>query len=128
MNDWLGSLADFASWTIFVLLLCLPLLGYWFLTLDIRSYLRALNRKMMVIYQGTRDVIPAWARRSNPLYFEALGLDDDCTEQDIKDAYRRLAEELHPDRGGDRARFLALKDHQRNALDHVRRSQPAPRT
>ncbi|KAG2424784.1 hypothetical protein HXX76_014208 [Chlamydomonas incerta] len=34
---------------------------------------------------------------SDPNYYELLGLDPDCDEEDIKTAFRRRAKELHPD-------------------------------
>ena len=40
----------------------------------------------------------------------ALGLSDDADENDAAAAYKRLARELHPDKGGDRERFLAVVD------------------
>ena len=40
----------------------------------------------------------------------ALGLSDDADETDAAAAYKRLARELHPDKGGDRERFLAVVD------------------
>eukprot|EP00198_Chlamydomonas_reinhardtii_P012948 XP_001702285.1 predicted protein [Chlamydomonas reinhardtii] len=34
---------------------------------------------------------------SDPNYYELLGLEPDCDEEDIKTAFRRRAKELHPD-------------------------------
>ena len=59
-------------------------------------------------------------------YYDVLGLEPTCSPQEITKAYRRLAMEYHPDRGGDENRFHeiseaydVLKDpHKRAAFDH----------
>ena len=45
-----------------------------------------------------------------------LKLDSGATEQAIDRAYRRLALELHPDKGGDHHAFLILYDAREAAL------------
>jgi hypothetical protein len=53
---------------------------------------------------------------------DALSLHDPApTEQQVTDAYRRLAQIHHPDRGGDMAMFQALTKHRDNALRWVTR-------
>jgi hypothetical protein len=101
-------------------IIVLPLLGYWLTALDIRAYLRAL-RGALVRVAGGRPELPAWLRDETPPCLRALGLTWPCTEADVKRAYRRLAKELHPDRGGDVRRFLLLQDHQEQACRFVRR-------
>jgi DnaJ domain len=108
-----------ASRVLLFLFIVTPLLGYWFMYVDFRAYLRALNRALVVISHAPRYVIPDWARRHDPVYFRALGLDATCSEEEIKQAYRRLAERLHPDRGGDPRRFQTLRSHMEDALAHV---------
>lgn len=53
---------------------------------------------------------------------DALGIHDPApTEQQIQDAFRRLAQQYHPDRGGDVAMFQAVTKHRDNALRWVNR-------
>lgn len=53
---------------------------------------------------------------------DALGIHDPApTEQQIQDAYRRLAQLYHPDRGGDVAMFQSVTKHRDNALRWVNR-------
>jgi hypothetical protein len=53
---------------------------------------------------------------------DALGIQDPApTEQQIHDAFRRLAQLYHPDRGGDIAMFQAVTKHRDNALRWVTR-------
>ena len=59
-------------------------------------------------------------------YYDILGLEPTCSPEEITKAYRRLAMEYHPDRGGNEQRFHeiseaydVLKDpHKRAAFDH----------
>lgn len=53
---------------------------------------------------------------------DALGIHDPApTEQQIQDAFRRLAQQYHPDRGGDIAMFQSVTKHRDNALRWVTR-------
>ncbi|MBM4358276.1 MAG: DnaJ domain-containing protein [Deltaproteobacteria bacterium] len=49
-----------------------------------------------------------------------LGLDAGASIDDIKRAFRRLAFERHPDRGGSMAAFVALEEAYRDALRAAR--------
>lgn len=104
-----------------LIVLGLPLLGYWFAVIDIRAYLRALKGALLVVKNHIRG-IPAWAKEHTPGCLYALGLEMPCTEADVKRAYRRLAEKMHPDRGGDREAFLRLQCELEEALEFVRDS------
>ncbi len=100
----------------------LPLAGYVFMFLDFRRYLRSLRRAMVVV----TDVVvstPYWALRLRPACLKALGLELPCSEADVLCAYRRLAKDLHPDRGGDLDEFLRLQRHFERAIILVRAEQ-----
>lgn len=56
-------------------------------------------------------------------YYEILGLSNQATEADIKKAYRKLAKEHHPDRGGDELKFKEIQ----NAYDVLSDSQKRAR-
>lgn len=101
----------------------LPLIGYWLMVIDIRAYLRSLRRALMVMRNHLPE-LPAWARQHTPGCLRSLGLEMPCKEEDIKRAYRSLAEDMHPDRGGDRRRFMILQRQYEEALKFM--NEPAP--
>ena len=43
-------------------------------------------------------------------YYETLGLDKKATKDDIKKAFRNLAQKHHPDKGGDESRFKEITE------------------
>ena len=104
----------------------MPFLGYYFMVVDIRAYLRSLRRAMVRVIHFFPD-LPEWAQYETPGFLRALGLRMPCTDDDVKHAYRRLAEKLHPDRGGDKRRFLVLQRHFERAQKYVRDYQPEHR-
>lgn len=69
---------------------------------------------------------------SAPDHYEILGLDNDASSQDVKDAYKRLAKRAHPDAGGSAALFRMVEEAHRvlsdpasrRAYDATRRSSP----
>ena len=63
-------------------------------------------------------------------YYATLGVARNASEEDIKRAYRRLASQHHPDRGGDTARFQEIQEAYATLSDAGRRSaydNPQPR-
>jgi curved DNA-binding protein len=56
-------------------------------------------------------------------YYSKLGVDRNASADDIKQAYRRLAREHHPDRGGDTARFQELQQAYDTLSDPQRRAE-----
>ena len=55
--------------------------------------------------------LPAWAKETTPRCIAVFGLMLPCTEDDLLRAYRAKVKKLHPDRGGDRRKFLQLQSH-----------------
>ena len=100
----------------------LPLLGYVFMVVDFRRYLRSLRRALVVVASAVPRT-PYWALRSRPTCLQALGLELPCTEEEVLAAYRELAKTMHPDRGGELAGFLQLQRYFEQALSLVRQEE-----
>jgi hypothetical protein len=96
----------------------LPVLGYFCMVLDFRAYLRSLRRALMVI-QRTIPSIPSWARQDTPACLIALGLSLPSSREQVLTAYRQRVKLLHPDRGGDREKFMRLQRHFEAAIEFV---------
>jgi hypothetical protein len=113
---------DGIDWTIGItylsLVFGLAALGYVFIALDIRAYLRSLRRALMVI-SGYRLEMPEWARKDTPRCILALGLTLPCTSADILAAYRTKVKAMHPDVGGDRREFMRLQAHFEQAMSFI---------
>ena len=83
-------------------------LGYVFMVLDYRAYVRSLHRALVKVINYLPNV-PEWAKVETPRCIAALGLRMPCDEEDLLRAYRMRVKKLHPDHGGDKKRFLALQ-------------------
>eukprot|EP00966_Prymnesium_polylepis_P057144 1323620-Prymnesium_polylepis.1 len=46
----------------------------------------------------------------NKEYYDLLGVSQDCSEAELKKAYRRYALKEHPDKGGDPEKFKQLNE------------------
>lgn len=106
-------------------IILLPLIGYWLTIVDIRAYMRAIKGVLVKVRSRFHDdqgneIVPEWVLRDTPPCITALGLSWPCTEAQIKEAYRKLAEKNHPDLGGNRQKFLAIQSHFEQAVRLVR--------
>lgn len=62
-------------------------------------------------------------------YYQTLGVDRNATPEEIKRAYRRLASQHHPDKGGDKNKFQEIEAAYRTLSDPNSRAQhdnPSP--
>jgi hypothetical protein len=120
--DALKSWPDGVDWAAILWYLAIafgvPILGYVFMVLDYRAYLRSL-RRALVLVTGYRTELPEWMRKHTPRCILALGLVMPCTSEDVLAAYRRKVKQLHPDRGGDKKEFMRLQAHFEEAMAFV---------
>ena len=56
-------------------------------------------------------------------YYSALGISKTATQQEIKQAYRKLAAKHHPDRGGSTEEFQKIEEAYRTLSDEEKRQQ-----
>jgi DnaJ-class molecular chaperone len=62
-------------------------------------------------------------------YYQLLGIDRNATQADVKRAYRKLATQHHPDKGGDTAKFQELQKAYETLHDPAKRQNydnPSP--
>lgn len=126
-RNWPDQIDQAAIGVFLLATVLVPLIGYWLMMVDIRAYLRALRGALVCVVHHFPH-LPEWTRRETPRCLKALGLGLPCTEEDVKQAYRRRAEQLHPDRGGDRRRFHILQEQLEGSLQFLRDDTPAYRT
>ena len=55
--------------------------------------------------------------------YETLGVPKGASDEEIKRAYRKLAGQHHPDKGGDTARFQEIQSAYETLTDPVKRQQ-----
>ncbi len=56
-------------------------------------------------------------------YYKSLGIDKNATTEDIKNAFRRLAMEHHPDKGGEAEKFKEINEAYQVLSDEKKRGQ-----
>ena len=56
-------------------------------------------------------------------YYQTLGVNENANPDEIKKAYRRLAAQHHPDKGGDTAKFQQIQKAYETIGDQSRRAQ-----
>lgn len=111
---------SFAMLAFLMLAIGMPLLGWFFMVVDYRAYLKSLRRAIAVVksYYHAR---PSWIHQEEwigkrPECLESLELSMPCTHAEVLAAYRRKVKEVHPDRGGDRRQFDRLQKHLEEAI------------
>ena len=110
VDTWPDSLDSLAVAMFLVAAVVAPALGYAFMVLDFRAYLRSLRRALVRVAYYVPE-LPQWTQHETPRCVAAFGLRLPCSEEELKRAYLCQVKELHPDRGGDRRRFMILQGH-----------------
>lgn len=121
VGRWPNSADSLLVATFLVAVVAAPGLGYVLMVLDFRAYLRSLRRGLMRVVYYVPE-LPQWAQHETPRCVAAFGLRLPCGEEELKSAYLSRVKQLHPDRGGDRGRFMILQSHYEEALTIVLRS------
>ena len=57
--------------------------------------------------------------------YQTLGVDRGCTQDELKEAFRTKALQAHPDRGGDAAEFVRLREAYQQIASEIMRNSPA---
>jgi hypothetical protein len=86
----------------------LPVFGYVLAYIDWRAQYRRLRRALVLVSHYSRE-LPAWVRRDAPPCLQAFDLRVPFTQAELLAAYRQRVKQSHPDRGGDRKKFLQLQ-------------------
>lgn len=111
---------DLAATCLFVAgFLALTVSGHVFLVRDVRSWLRSFRRALIVVTEHLPH-FPHWSHLQTPRCLAALGLKLPCNEEQLMRTYRKKVKQLHPDRGGDRKRFMRLQADFEEALEFIR--------
>jgi len=118
-QSWPNAVDLFAVGIFILVVILVPALGYVFMVLDFRAYLRSLKRGLILAAHSFAG-IPGWARQHTPRSIAAMGLRLPCTEEELMRAYRQRVKLLHPDHGGDQRRFMILQAQFEEALEIVR--------
>ena len=118
---WPDSLDATVTIVFLVSVVGVVVLGYVFMVLDYRAYLRSLRRALVKVINYLPHV-PEWAKVETPRCIAAFGLRMPCTEQDLMRAYRTKVKKMHPDRGGDKRRFLVLQQNFEEAVEYLAES------
>ncbi len=120
-DAWPDSLDSLAVAMFVIAAVGAPAVGYTFMVLDFQAYLRSLRRALVRVAYYVPE-LPQWVQHETPRCVAAFGLRLPCSEEELKRAYLSQVKELHPDRGGDRQRFMILQGHFETALEVIQRS------
>lgn len=72
-----------------------------------------INNRMMSNYKSKRNIIE---------YYNILNLDEGCSAAEVRESFRQLAKQFHPDSGSstaDSTAFIQIEEAYRMVLDHV---------
>src|SRR6185295_13702865 len=97
-HSWPDSVDLVATIAFLLVAILLPALGYVFMVVDLRTYMRSLRRSLVRVGHYVWRM-PEWARVDTPPALAAFGLRLPCTQDDLKRAYRKRVKRLHPDHG-----------------------------
>jgi hypothetical protein len=118
-HHWPDAL-DLATTCLFLVgFVALTISGHVFLALDVRTWLRSLRRALIVVTEHLPQ-FPRWSRLQTPRCLASMGLKLPCNEQQLMANYRKKVKQLHPDRGGDRKRFMRLQADFEESLEFIR--------
>ncbi len=71
-------------------------------------------------YRSPEVFFARLGEHNNPPWLELLDLTEDCTEEDIKKAYLKMARIAHPDAGGSSEDFKRIRGAYEQAMEAVR--------
>ncbi|KAM9201427.1 dnaJ homolog subfamily C member 28 [Dugong dugon] len=77
------------------------------------SYLGVIRSRMMSTHKSKKKISE---------YYRLLNLDEECSADDLRESFRKLAKQYHPDSGSntaDSATFIRIEEAYRNVLSHV---------
>jgi hypothetical protein len=118
-HPWPNSFDLLATFYVVGLFFVVPVVGYAYMVLDFRRYLRSLRRALIVVRRHLPHV-PHWARQHTPGCLIVFGLRLPCNEEDLKRAFRQKVKHVHPDRGGDAQQFRYLQQQFELATEFLR--------
>merc|ERR1719387_645794 len=87
--------------------------------------LALLDRYLLRLVRMKRRLAAALARWGESNYYRLLGVTPDCSDDELKKAYRAACRRLHPDKGGDKDKFQALQRAYAAILEQRSKGSPA---
>lgn len=108
-------------------LLLAPILG-WILLIADFVYRKRTGRSLIQI-SNFSDVLPEWVAREAkrrkiiPRCLQTFDLELPCSQEQLLEAYREKAKEVHPDTGGSRQEFLRIQRDFEEARSLISNSQ-----